>query len=120
MPEKQNVKSGWTLTNTTCVWTRCSNAIGSDVNETDEFIPEVLKAVLESEEPAFMRANNFRQSARRVLCDAGDWRRVRRAIGGRTRPKLADMNIGDQVYDCPSIGEQRKQQEVHQDGMDQE
>ena len=64
----------------------------------DEPIPETVKSGLEMEEPAFMRANNFRQAARRAICDADDWRKVRRAMAGRQRPRMQDFKVGDQVY----------------------
>ena len=57
----------------------------------DEPIPETVKSGLEMEELAFMRANNFRQAARRAICDADDWRKVRRAMAGRQRPRMQDF-----------------------------
>jgi len=64
----------------------------------DEAIPEGIRSALEEEETAFVRANNFRQAARRAICDADDWKKVRRAVGGRQRPTMARIQIGDQVY----------------------
>lgn len=65
----------------------------------DVAIPEVIRSALEEEEPAFTRADKFTQAARRAIRDADDWKKVRRAFGGRQRPTMPRIQVGDQVYD---------------------
>ena len=50
--------------------------------------PEVMRCALEDEEPTFLRASNSRQAARRAICDADDWRKMRRALGSKQGPKM--------------------------------
>lgn len=82
-----------------------------------EPVPETVKSGLETEEPAFMRANNFRQAAKRAICDADDWRKVRRAIAGRQRPRMHDFNVGDQVCYWRDDGQPGSTSRWHGPGM---